>query len=312
VALLGVIARLKGSRLVYKVEDIYPEIAVALGTFTERSIATRFFSFVSRLLLEQADRVITLDDAMARRLREAGARDVETIPNWGDGDAIRPYPAAGQVFRDAYGLGDRFIVLYSGNMGRAHRFDAVVSAARECAGPRPDILFLFVGAGARFEEVRRATADLENVRFMGYQPREMLCALYAAADIHLVTLDDAAAGLLFPSKYAGALAAGKPVLLVGGLDAPFAGEIRQAGLGWAVPHSTPRVTGAIVDAASATSHQLELYGRNARRVFDAVYSKTRAMQRWDDVLNAAIGRERAATDAREAPVLKKARAASAR
>src|SRR5437667_5532437 len=297
VAALGLIARLKGSRLVYKVEDLYPDVAVALATLNEKSLLTRFFSKLSRALLKHADGVVTLDDAMAERIRlqTAGMRSVETIPNWADGLAISPDPEAGRCFRKAKCLEGRFVVLYSGNLGLAHRFDAVMEAAKRCVVELPEVLFLFVGNGSRLYEVRQGAKCLPNVRFMDYQPREKLNEVYNAADIHLVTLRDEVSGMLFPSKYPAALAAGKPVLLVGAHGAPFEREIQKKCLGWTCPHDPSAVMAAIQDGLKNPDKR-EAMARNARQVFDAHYSKTIAMQRWEQVLNSLLAGEGIAAD----------------
>jgi colanic acid biosynthesis glycosyl transferase WcaI len=242
---------------------------------------------VSRFVLRKADSVVALDDGMSERLRNAGARSVETIPNWADGSAIRADRTSGDVFRRRNRLTGRFIVLYSGNLGRAHRFDAVMEAAHRCMVEFPVVLFLFVGNGPRLPEVRGYASGMSNVRFLDYQPREELNALYNAADLHLVTLRDEVQGLLFPSKYAAALAAGKPVLLVGGNDTSLAREIRDKNLGWVCSHETSAVMDAIADATKHPAKR-ESMTRNARRVFEARYSKTMAMQTWERVLNSGL------------------------
>jgi glycosyltransferase involved in cell wall biosynthesis len=287
VALLGLIAQLKGSRLICKVEDLYPHVAVALSAMRGDSLTARGLGRLSAAILRRADLVITLDEAMTEKVRSAGCRSVEVIPNWADEAAIRPDPAAGRAFRNAHGLGERFVVLYSGNLGLAHRFDAVAEAAAICATAAPPVLFLFVGNGARLREVKQETAGLHNVRFMEYRPRNELNRLYNAADLHLVTLRDEVSGLLFPSKYPAALAAGKPVLVVGGRGAPLEREIREQNLGWTCAHDAAAVFQAVRDAFDNPGKHPAM-ARNARAVFEARYSRGAAMQRWGRALNSAL------------------------
>jgi glycosyltransferase involved in cell wall biosynthesis len=283
-----------GSRVVYKVEDLYPDVAIALSTLREKSLLAILLLKLSQFLLRRADCVVALDEAMTGRLHKAGARSIETIPNWADGTAIRPDRQSGRTFQDTEGLSGKFIVLYSGNLGLVHRFDAVVEAAKQCAIELPNVLFLFVGNGARWTEVQQASIGLSNVRFMDYLPREKLRALYNAADVHLIALCDEVAGLLFPSKYPAALAAGKPVLLVGGSGAPFREEIRKRELGRVCPHEASVIVRAIRDMAESP-HKREFMGRNARRVFEARYSKAIALQRWEHVLNCVVQGEQIPT-----------------
>lgn len=296
IALLGVLARLRGSRFVYKVEDLYPDVAVALGAFSRRSAAARLSGALSRWVLARSDAAVALDGAMGRSLSERGARRVVVIPNWADGEAVAPDPEAGRTFRAELGLpAGAFVVLYSGNLGLAHRFDAVVEAARrlEASGAAADgadgrpILFLFVGAGPRLEEVRSAAEGLGRVRFLPYQPRERLRALYNAADVHLITLRDAVAGLLVPSKYAASLAAGKAVLLVGGRGADLFDEIRREGLGWALGHDAEAVAEAVAEAASDPA-RVEEMGRRGRAVFETCYDRASSTTAWSSLLSSLL------------------------
>jgi glycosyltransferase involved in cell wall biosynthesis len=283
VAAFGKVAQLRGSRFVYKVEDLYPDVAVALGAFEKRGIVDWFFSRVSSSLLRSADAVVALDTAMAEVLRERGARRVEVIPNWADGAAIYPDAKAGDRFRCEHGLEGQFVALYSGNLGLAHRFDAVCEAARKLEESESNVVFFFVGGGPRLEEVRYATRDLENIRFLPYQPRDRLHELYNSADLHLISLRDEVAGLLVPSKYAAALAAGKPVILVGGSGADLYGEIKEERVGWVCEHEPERVATAIRAAAGDRLLLAECGGR-ARALFERKYSRKAATKRWGELL----------------------------
>jgi len=126
-------------------------------------------------------------------------------------------------------------------------------------------------------------AGLANVRFLPYQPREALGALYNAADVHLVTLRDEVAGLLVPSKYAAALAAARPVLLVGGTETAIAREIEDQGLGWVCPHDGEAVVAALKEALQVRG-LVEEQGARARAVFEGRYERGGATARWSRLL----------------------------
>jgi glycosyltransferase involved in cell wall biosynthesis len=288
VAVLGLLARLRGARFVYKVEDLYPDVAVALGAFRTGSPAAQVLGSLSALLLKKADAVVALDEGMRCALQARGARRVEVIPNWADGENIRPDEAAGSRFREAYGLRGHFVVLYAGNLGLAHRFDVVIEGARRLVQTGPDVVFLFVGGGPRLTEVKGLADGLPNVRFMPYQPRESLCELYNAADVHLVALCNEVAGLLVPSKYPAALAAGKPVLLVGGVGADFWREIEEERLGWCCRHEVDEVLAAIDQATRAPEARLAS-GRRAREVFETRYDRRITTAKWSALLRGVVG-----------------------
>jgi glycosyltransferase involved in cell wall biosynthesis len=297
VAMLGLLARRRrGTRFVYKVEDLYPDLGVALGALPRRSPLTRGLAALSARLLSGADAVVTLDDAMAAQVRtrapQRRALSVTVIPNWADGEAIVPDAAAGARFRREHDIPESmFVVLYSGNLGLAHRFDAVAGAAHRLAARAPEVLWLIVGGGPALADLAARVAGLGSVRFLGYQPRQRLNELYNAADLHLVTLRDEVTGLLVPSKYAATLAAGKPVLLVGGEGSDLQAEIVARGLGWISPHTAEAVVEAVTEGVAARRRDgrreaagLAARGQAARRVFDERYSRRRAFDAWSRLL----------------------------
>ena len=287
VAGLGLVARLRGAGFVYKVEDLYPDVAIMLGALRAGSAVSRMVAWFSRFLLRRANTVVALDEAMADTLERRGAKTVEVIPNWADGRAIRPDAEAGSRFRREHDLEGRFVVLYSGNLGLAHTFTAVTEAARNLATLEPQLLFLFVGGGPRLHEVRTATDGLENVRFMPYQPRELLRGLFNAADVHLVTLRDEVAGMVVPSKYRAALAAGKPVLLVGGRGTEMRTEIEREGIGWNCDQDAGRVRAVLLHACRHPEVLVEMRGR-ARYLLERKYERRLCTRKWADLLSQVL------------------------
>jgi colanic acid biosynthesis glycosyl transferase WcaI len=286
VAILGLLVRLRGARFVYKVEDLYPDVAVKLGTLKAQSLLTRGARALSRLLLRRADVVVALDEGMAEALRHSGAHRVEVIPNWADGRAIRPDADAGAAFRREHGLDARFVVLYSGNLGLAHSFDAVMEAARTLASLESRLLFLFVGAGPRLAEVQAGARGTENVRFEPYQPREVLRGLFNAADVHLVTLRDEVAGMVVPSKYPTALATGKPVLLVGGRGTEMHDEIEREGVGWCCGDAAG--IRAVLLHACRHPEALDGMGAKARALLEKRYDRRLCTRRWAELLDRVV------------------------
>jgi colanic acid biosynthesis glycosyl transferase WcaI len=290
VGILGLLARLRGARFVYKVEDLYPDVAVMLETLQAGSFVSQVAAALSRMVLRRAHAVVALDGTMANALKRRGARTVEVIPNWADGRAIRPDASAGGTFRREHGLDARFVVLYSGNLGLVHSFGAVIEAARTLASLEPRLLFLFVGAGPRLAEVRAQARELENIRFEPYQTREVLRGLFNAADVHLVTLRDEVAGFVVPSKYQAALAAGKPVLLVGGRGTEMHDEIEREGVGWCC--SDAAGVRAVLLHACRHPEALDEMGASARALLEKKYERRLCTRQWAELLHRVVQSKR--------------------
>jgi colanic acid biosynthesis glycosyl transferase WcaI len=285
IAAAGLAAKRKGSKLVCWVQDLYPEIAVAFGALREGSPSTRAMAALSRKVMAASASVVVLGEAMKEKAIQAGAAPdrVAVIPNWADGDVIRPVPHESNPLRDDLARGARFVVLYSGNIGRAHDVTTLVQAAKLLA-TRLDIAFVFQGDGAKRAELVLATRGLPNVRFAPYQPREKLSESLSAADLHLITLAPNVLGLLEPSKLYGVMAAGRPSVYVGPGRSEVARTIRAEDIGACVENGdATRLVDAIVTRAAEPSRGREEGGR-ARAAFDREYSRPRRTARFARLL----------------------------
>ena len=283
VATLGVmLRRLRGTRFVYWLQDVYPELAIAFGVVRAGSATARVLDGISRLTLRSADAVVVLGEAMAERVRAKGIDPsrVHVVPNWADERVLRPVQREGNAFRRAHDLAGKRVVLYSGNMGRAHDVATLLGAARLLRG-EPDLVFLFVGEGAKRAEVEAGARELPSIRLLPYQPREGLSESLSAGDVHVVTQSNFTVGLIEPSKLYGAMAVGRPVLFIGPAGTEAAQTVEHEGIGEVV------ACGDCAGAAAALGRLLQRCGElgdRARAVFECSYTRSLRTARFGRVL----------------------------
>jgi glycosyltransferase involved in cell wall biosynthesis len=285
VAVLGALLKgLKGSRFVYWLQDLYPELAIEFGVLAPGSLAARGFERLSRFALRRADAVVVLGDAMSSKVQAKGVplARIHVIPNWADGKAVRPVSHESSSFRRQHGLDGRTVVLYSGNMGRGHDMRTILDAARLLCQV-PNLVFAFIGDGARRGEVEAACGDLPNVRLFPYQPREQLHDSLSAGDIHVVSQEPATLGLIEPSKLYGVLAAGRPMLYIGPPESEAARTVLEEGIGEVVaPGDAAGAARAIVALATRS----QALGARARATFELVYDRPHRTRAFHDMLQA--------------------------
>ncbi|MCK6684971.1 MAG: glycosyltransferase family 4 protein [Thermoanaerobaculia bacterium] len=261
--------RLRGAKSVYWAMDVYPDLAFELGVMNPGRPVGRFFSWLSKKTLAEADLVIALGEAMAERLKRLGARNVIPVHNWADGGTIRPIPPCDSRIRQANGWNEKLVVLYSGNLGLAHEFSTIVAAARVLQDD-DSLLFAFCGGGPRTAEIRDELKDsaLRSIEFHSSVSRVDLGDLLAAGDVHLVTLQPRMSGLLVPSKTYGILAAGRPILYVGPADGEVHEIISAYGCGVSIRNGDVQALGGAIQAYRDDPGLREAHGRNARTAFD--------------------------------------------
>ena len=283
----ALVVRWRRAKLVNWVQDVFPEVAAALGV---RGLGGAFGSVLRRLRdlsLRQAQTNVALSDSMASYFIERGvSRDrVRVIPNWVDDVAIVPIRRDQNPLRELWGLAGKFVVVYSGNMGRAHEFDTILDAIARLKR-ETGIVFLFIGGGNQkaYLESEAAKRGLSQVQFRPYQAREELAESLGLADVHLISLRPAAERFVVPSKFYGAAAAGRPIVFVGDPDGDLAKTVQSGNCGVVVPpKESERLAAGLLGLRDNQSLWLEL-GRNARRLIDERFSRRRAMKLWQEAL----------------------------
>ncbi len=279
--ILTTVAKLRrklGGRLVHQVADLYPEVAVALGSLPQTGVLIDLLRRRSVQGLLECDEVLSLGDCMAEVLIGKGLHPekVSVLPPWADGTKLRPLAPEENGFRRELGLaGEDFVVMYSGNMGVGHRFEAILEAARRLRHDRK-IIWVFIGDGAKKSQIEafRQHHALERFLLLPYQPRERLRETLAAADVHLISLDARVQGLMVPSKLAGILAVGRPVIFVGEANSSVAAAILQGSCGLVVPEGAPERLKEMISALASDPELRRKMGKKARRLFEREYNRS--------------------------------------
>jgi glycosyltransferase involved in cell wall biosynthesis len=294
----ALIARLRGARLVNWLQDIFPEVAEALGVGGGfGSAAFRLLGPLNKWSLHRAHANVVVGTKMAEHLEAKGiAREkIRIIPNWSDGALIGPIAAAQNELRKSWGLNDRFVVGYAGNLGRAHDVATIIEAMtllheRAIGSPLHDVArrisFVFVGGGVQLPTLEQEMLQrrLTNVQTHSYQPRERLAETLGVADVHLVSLNAKLEGLIVPSKFYGIAAAGRPTIFIGATEGEIARLINETRCGFTV---APGDGKALVDRILQLAGDQELcssLGARAREAFDERWDKSRAVEQWLELL----------------------------
>jgi glycosyltransferase involved in cell wall biosynthesis len=258
-----VVARRFRAPLVVVSQDVFPEIAVELKRLESKPLIELLRGLIG-FYLRRADRVVAIGDTMRRRLEEKGTppQRITVIPNWVDTEAIKPAPKDNEWSR-AHGLADRFVVMHSGNIGHAQNLDALVRATTFLRD-LDDLVVMLIGGGARQTTLVELSERLETdqVRFLGYQPRELLSLTLSAADLHVVGLARGLSGYVVPSRLYGILAAGRPVIVAADQESETARVVTAEQCGVVVPPGRPELLAQTIRAAY--DGELDLAGMGAR------------------------------------------------
>jgi colanic acid biosynthesis glycosyl transferase WcaI len=266
-----------GGRVIYHVDDVYPDLALALGSLPAPGLIAALLDRWARAGLQSCDQVLALGDCMAGVLKQKGVADnrLTITPPWADGSRLYPLEHADNGFRRKIGIpADHLTVMYSGNMGLGHRFETILEAARLLA-PVETIHFIFIGDGAKKPQIDgfRRTHNLKNIMMLPYQPRERLRETLSAGDLHLISLDANIQGFIVPSKLAGILAVGRPVVFLGSEQNSIAAAILQEQCGHVVPEGEVNQLQEIIRGFIGNPEHRRRLGKSARNLFEREYDR---------------------------------------
>ena len=256
------------------VQDMEVDAAFELGLLRKNIAARKLMLKVERWILGAFDRISTISPQMIQCLQQKGIvpEKLREFRNWIDTGVI--VPGSNQTsLRADLGLKPTDIVaLYSGAMSNKQGLELIIEAAAATRNSYPSLQFVLCGNGPVKPTLVQMANGLDNVHFLDLQPRERVAELLNTADIHLLPQKVQISDLVLPSKLAGMLASGRPVIAMAAPGTGIASEVEGAGL--VIPPG---------DAQSLATAVITLAGDEALRTRLGEVARVRAEHKWDRV-----------------------------
>lgn len=222
-------------RYIYQVQDFNPEQVLAVN-YSKNKFITGLMMFLDKFSCKRADLVITvgcdLVETLNNRFPKGNAPKSVLINNWIDEKEIYPleptHPRV-KAFKEQYGLNDKFVIMYSGNIGLYYDLEKLIKVMKKFrkgytvtgvyeSGPTTadgrEVVFAFVGAGSVLDKLVLYTRKhhFDNIVFIPYQDKNDLIYSLNAGDVHWCVNAKGIKGVSCPSKAYGIMAAGKPII----------------------------------------------------------------------------------------------------
>lgn len=218
---------MKRAKFIYNIQDFNPEQVLAIN-FSKNKLITGAMMFFDKFSCRQSNLIITVGRDLVQTVhnRFKGKKVPKTvmINNWIDEKEIYPVEADNpkvMAFKEKYGLQDKFVIMYSGNIGLYYDLENLMKVIEQV---NPDIktadgrevVFAFVGAGSVLDKLvaYKEEKHMDNVVFIPYQDKANLIYSLNAGDVHWCVNAKGIKGVSCPSKYYGIAAAAKSVLAV--------------------------------------------------------------------------------------------------
>jgi colanic acid biosynthesis glycosyl transferase WcaI len=218
-----IIAKLKGTKVIYNVQEIYPDLLIEEGGLKSKVVIS-FLKWMEKIVYNHSNAVTTIDrifyETIVSRIKDESKLHI--IPNFVDTDIYKPLAKESlQLNKDLFPDTQSLKIMYAGNIGHAQDWEPLIALADELK--EDAVEFFVIGEGAMKDKLLQEKADrgLKKFHIIPYQPRELMPSLIAYSDLQFIFMASHTEGHGFPSKVYTILACAKPLVVCSGENTPI-------------------------------------------------------------------------------------------
>jgi len=293
------LAKLKGCKVVYNVQEIYPDILKLKG-----GITLKFLSWMEKKVYNGSDAVTTIDkvfyDTIAPRFKDQSKLHI--IPNFVDTDLYRQveFQVSSSKVQDSniYTLDaklfpqtDSIKLLYAGNIGHAQSWEPLIELADKTRDLNVEYVVIGEGAKRGYVEEEIQKRGLEKLHLLPYQPRELMPAILSYSDASFIFMAPEMDGDGFPSKVYTIMACERPMLILSGENTPIVNFLKDKGCAKLITEMgfDAKVNEMVNWLRGITKEELKEMGKNGLAEIQTNYTKEIVTGMYADLVKELIG-----------------------
>lgn len=287
----GVIAGLvkkvsKNKKIVYNLQDIFPDSLITSGISSKESVLVRIGRLMETFTYRNADVIITITDDMKDNLVRKGVdpEKVLVVRNWIDVKKIIPVEIGDNKLFDELGISrNKFNVIYAGNLGKAQGIDVIIEAA-ELLKDQNDIQFIIFGNGSEEDNVKKKAGNKSNISVFPLQPMERISEVYSMGNVAIIPCKPGTGSTGMPSKTWTIMAAGTAIIASFDLDSEMEKVINQAECGCCVESGNAELLADTISNMKNNTDLVNRMGCNARKFAEEHVAKHKAVQSYIEAI----------------------------
>ena len=288
------LGKLKKAPFIFNVQDIFPQSVIDLGLLKSK-LLIKISELMEKFIYKKACYITVHSEGNRENIisKNINPDKVVTIPNWVDTDFIKPTKNRNNSFRTKNNLKNRFVVSFAGVMGFAQDLDIIIQCA-ELLKSYKNILFLLIGDGIKKNGLIKKVNDLQlnNVRFLPLQSKEVYPLILDASDICLVTLNKSVMTPVVPSKLLSIMASGRPVVASMNLNGDAPKIIENAKCGYCVKADDTKGFSEAILKLYNTPKLRDEFGINGRKYVVEHFSRKVCIEKYEKLfLRTCEGRD---------------------
>ena len=282
------LGKLKGCKVIYNVQEIYPDILHK----PETNLVHRYLRSMERKVYNQSDAVTTIDqvfyDTIVDRFEDRSKLHI--IPNFVDTDLYKSGVSTAKLDKSLFPENDNIKLLYAGNIGWAQDWKPLVKLAEKTRNLPVEYFLIGMGKMRSWVEEQKQTLGLDKLHILDYQPRHLMPAILAYSDLQYIFMTPESEGMGFPSKVYTIMACGRPLLVCSGENTPIVNFLKPIGCAKLITdHDLDRKTDEMTQwLAGMTREKLREMGAKGEAVVKAEYAKEIVTNKYVELVNSLL------------------------
>ena len=291
---VGLAKKLSGKKVIYNLQDIFPDSLVTAGICDQNSIFYHIGRKMEDFTYRNADHIITITDDMKANIMRKGVPEdkISVIRNWIDTDKVKHISRIDNTLFDELELSrDKFYVVYAGNLGKVQGVNVLVEAA-SLLKDNENIRFVIFGNGSEEDNLKQMIAEnhLNNISMFPLQPVERVSEVYSMADVCIISCMPGTGKSGMPSKTWTIMAAGVPIIASFDLNSEMEKIIGKAKCGYCVESGKAEELAKGIVKIQSNYKIIQTMGENARKYVENCAGKNRSISKYIKSIKDAVNK----------------------
>ena len=282
------LGKLKGCKVVYNVQEIYPDIL----NMPEKSIVHRYLSGMEKRVYNNSAACTTIDQVFYNTIvnRFKDKSKLHIIPNFVDTELYHSGVTTDVLDKKVFPENDNIKLLYAGNIGFAQDWKPLIRLAEKTKNMSVEYFLIGMGVKKKWVEEQKAERGLNKLHILDYQPRNLMPAILAYSDLQYIFMTPEQEGMGFPSKVYTIMACGRPLLVCSGEDTPIVNFLKPLGCAKLVTdHDLEKKTDEMAAwLKTMTREKLRELGAKGEKTIQENYTKEIVTNQYVDLVDSIL------------------------
>ena len=284
------LAKLKGCKVIYNVQEIYPDILKL-----KEGLPLKFLRWMERKVYNGSDAVTTIDkvfyDTIEPRFEDKSKLHI--IPNFVDTGLYRALSSLqvnSLLDPKLFPNTDSIKLLYAGNIGHAQSWEPLIELADKTRDLNVEYIVIGEGAKRGYVEEEIKKRGLDKLHLLPYQPRELMPAILSYSDASFIFMAPENDGDGFPSKVYTIMACERPLLVSSGENTPIVNFLKDKGCAKLITEKDfdKKVNEMVEWLRTVTKEELSQMGKKGLAEIQAKYTKDKVTDMYVDLVDSLI------------------------